>query len=93
MPEYRRWTSWITWSKIAWPYAQQLLSNEIYVYTPPSAMNALFSFTPFVILMVSLSRYSLPNSGMDVQIYDTWSITFRSPMQRRRPTIQAIWIS
>jgi membrane protein len=71
MPEYRRWTTWVTWSKIAWPYAQNLLSNEIYVYTSAVAMNALFSFTPFVILMISISRYFLPNSGMDTQIYDT----------------------
>jgi len=71
MSEYRRWTTWVTWSKVAWPYAQELLSNEIYVYTSAVAMNALFSFTPFVILMVSLSRYFLPNSGMDTQIYDT----------------------
>jgi len=71
MPEYRRWTAWGSWTKIAWPYAQELLSNEIYVYTSAVAMNALFSFTPFVILLVSLSKYFFPNSGMDVQIYDT----------------------
>ena len=71
MSEYRRWTTWVNWSKIARPYAEELLSNEIYVYTSAVAMNALFSFTPFVILLVSLSKYFFPNSGMDIQIYDT----------------------
>ena len=71
MPEYRRWTTWWNWSKIARPYAEELLSNEIYVYTSAVAMNALFSFTPFVILLVSLSKHFFPNSGMDTQIYDT----------------------
>jgi len=70
MPEYRRWTTWINWSKNAWPYAAELFSIEIYVYTSAVAMNALFSFTPFVILMASPSKYFFPNSGMDTQLYD-----------------------
>jgi len=59
----------IVWTKGA-PYAQELLSNENYVYTSAIAMNALFSFSPFVILMTSILRYLFPGWGMDLVVYD-----------------------
>lgn len=70
MAEYRKWTTWIEWSKAARPYAEELLSNEIYVYTSAIAINALFSFTPFVILLVSVSTYFFPRFGIDSMIYE-----------------------
>jgi membrane protein len=53
MAEYRKWKGLI------WPYIEELFSNEIYVYVSAIAMNALFSFTPFVILIASVWRYFL----------------------------------
>jgi len=71
MAEYRKWTVWITWSRQqVWPYVEELLSNEIYVYTSAISMNALFSFTPFVILMISVSKYFVPNLHLAELIYD-----------------------
>jgi uncharacterized BrkB/YihY/UPF0761 family membrane protein len=52
------------------PYAQELFSNENYVYTSAIAMNALFSFTPFVILLTSILRYFFPGAGIDLLVYD-----------------------
>jgi len=49
------------WWRHVVPYAQELLSNEVYVYTSAVAMNALFSFTPFVILIASVWQYFLPD--------------------------------
>jgi uncharacterized BrkB/YihY/UPF0761 family membrane protein len=66
MPDYRRL---VGWSREAWPYAKELFSNEIYVYVSAVAMNALFSFPPFVILMVTVSKYFLPRSGVDGMIF------------------------
>lgn len=68
MAEYRTWVR-VAWTKSA-PYAQELLSNENYVYTSAIAMNALFSFSPFVILMTSILRYFFPGLGMDLVVYD-----------------------
>jgi membrane protein len=71
MAEYRKWTVWVTWSRQqAWPYVEQLLSNEIYVYTSAISMNALFSFTPFVILMISVSNYLMPGLQLPNLIFD-----------------------
>jgi membrane protein len=61
--EYRKWTTWITWSRDeVGPYIRELFSNEIYVYVSAIAMNALFSFTPFVVMIVSVWRLLLPDS-------------------------------
>jgi membrane protein len=68
MAEYRKWIR-VVWSEST-PYAQELLSNENYVYTSAIAMNALFSFTPFVILMTSILRYVFPGAGIDLLVYD-----------------------
>jgi membrane protein len=70
MAEYLKLTTWVAWSKSARPYAEELLSNEVYVYTSAIAINALFSFTPFVILIVSISRYFFPGLGIDTMIYE-----------------------
>jgi len=70
MALYRNWGAWDARARLIRPYAQELLSNEIYVYVSAIAMNALFSFTPFVILMVSLVRTLFPRWGMDNLIYD-----------------------
>ena len=70
MADYRKWTTWVAWSRAAKPYAEELLSNEIYVYTSAIAINALFSFTPFVILLVSISTSLFPNFGIDTMIYE-----------------------
>ena len=59
----------VIWTKGS-PYAEELLSNENYVYTSAIAMNALFSFSPFVILMTSILRYFFPGWGMDLVVYD-----------------------
>ena len=68
--EYRKWTTWITWSREeVGPYIRELFSNEIYVYVSAIAMNALFSFTPFVILIASVWRYFLPGFKSQI-IYD-----------------------
>jgi membrane protein len=70
MAEYRKSMVWLTWSREqVWPYIEELLSNEIYVYTSAISMNALFSFTPFVILMISVSKYFVPGWGLDGLIY------------------------
>jgi len=68
MLKYLNWTR-SAWSKSS-PYAQELLSNENYVYTSAIAMNALFAFTPFIILMTSLLRYFFPGLGIDLIVYD-----------------------
>lgn len=60
MDEYRKWKGWVG------PYIEELFSNEIYVYVSAIAMNALFSFTPFVILIASVWQYFLE----DQIIYD-----------------------
>jgi len=71
MAEYRKWTVWADSSrKLIWPYIEELFSNEIYVYVSAIAMNALFSFTPFVILIASIWQYFLPRSGQSQIIYD-----------------------
>src|SRR5262245_3286535 len=59
----------VIWTKGS-PYAEELLSNENYVYTSAIAMNALFSFSPFVILMTSILRYFFPGWGIDLVVYD-----------------------
>ena len=64
MAEYRKWTGMV------WPYIEELFSNEIYVYVSAIAMNALFSFTPFVILIASVWQYFVPNPGGSQIIYD-----------------------
>lgn len=62
MAEYRRWTEWVGWSRQeVGPYIKELFSNEIYVYVSAIAMNALFSFTPFVILIASVWQFFLPD--------------------------------
>lgn len=55
MREYREWRTWLIVSKRVYPYARELLSNEIYVLVSAIAMNALLAFFPFVILLVSVS--------------------------------------
>src|SRR5688572_16693695 len=69
-----RMAEYYKWARGAWtqsmPYAQELLSNENYVYTSAIAMNALFSFTPFVILLTSIFRYFFPGSAIDLLVYD-----------------------
>ena len=52
MAEYRKWKG------LVWPYVEELFSNEIYVFVSAIAMNALFSFTPFVILIASSGSIS-----------------------------------
>jgi membrane protein len=63
MAEYRKWKG------VVWPYIEELFSNEIYVFVSAIAMNALFSFTPFVILIASVWKYFLPDAGQQI-IYD-----------------------
>jgi len=71
MGEYRsRLAVWFAWSKQARPYAEELLSNEIYVYTSAIAMNALFSFAPFVVLMGTFAKKYFHGFGMDEMVYD-----------------------
>ena len=71
MAEYRKLTVWISWSRQeVWPYIEELLSNEIYVYTSAISMNALFSFTPFVILMISVANYFVPRLHLATLTYD-----------------------
>ena len=64
MAEYRKWKGLI------WPYIEELFSNEIYVFVSAIAMNALFSFTPFVILIASVWQYLFPNPSRGQIIYD-----------------------
>jgi membrane protein len=64
MDGYRKWKG------LVWPYIEELFSNEIYVYVSAIAMNALFSFTPFVILIASVWRYFLPDRDDSQIIYD-----------------------
>jgi membrane protein len=64
MAEYRKWKGLI------WPYIEELFSNEIYVFVSAIAMNALFSFTPFVILIASVWKYFLPRAGQSQILYD-----------------------
>ncbi|HET9219300.1 MAG TPA: YihY/virulence factor BrkB family protein [Terriglobia bacterium] len=68
MAEYQKWAR-NAWSQ-SMPYAQELFSNENYVYTSAVAMNALFAFTPFVILMTSILQYFFPGAGIDLLVYD-----------------------
>src|SRR5688572_18582712 len=68
MAEYYKWAR-SAWSQ-SMPYAQELFSNENYVYTSAVAMNALFAFTPFVILMTSILQYFFPGAGIDLLVYD-----------------------
>jgi membrane protein len=67
MAEYRKWKG------LVWPYIEELFSNEIYVFVSAIAMNALFSFTPFVILIASIWKYFLPRAGQSQIIYDILS--------------------
>ena len=56
----RDWMLWQRLSKQAYPYAEELLSNEIFVLVSAIAMNALLAFFPFVILLVSFSNVFFP---------------------------------
>jgi membrane protein len=64
MAEYRKWKG------VVWPYIEELFSNEIYVFVSAIAMNALFSFTPFFILIASVWRYFHPRREQSQIIYD-----------------------
>jgi membrane protein len=67
---YRKVLRWFVWSRKEFsPYIQELFSNEIYVYVSAIAMNALFSFTPFVILIASVWQFFLPHTQGQI-IYD-----------------------
>jgi membrane protein len=64
MAEYRRLKG------LVWPYIEELFSNEIYVFVSAIAMNALFSFTPFVILIASVWQAFVPKPEDSQIIYD-----------------------
>jgi uncharacterized BrkB/YihY/UPF0761 family membrane protein len=70
MTQYEKWSVWAERLRSIRPYANELLSNETYVYVSAIAVNALFSFTPFIILLASVSRSLFPRSGVDEVIYD-----------------------
>jgi uncharacterized BrkB/YihY/UPF0761 family membrane protein len=70
MAEHEKWSVWAARFRSIRPYANELLSNEVYVYVSAIAVNALFSFTPFVILLASVSRSFFPAWGVDEVIYD-----------------------
>jgi membrane protein len=70
MREYRDIGVWIRLSRRAYPYAQELFSNEIYVLVSAIAMNALLAFFPFVILLASLSTQFFPSWHLHTMTYD-----------------------
>ena len=61
MLDRNRIQSWLGLSKKAYPFAEELLSNEIFVFVSAIAMNALLAFFPFVILLVSIATRFLPD--------------------------------
>jgi membrane protein len=56
--------------KTWYPYAEELLSNEIYVLVSAIAMNALLAFFPFVILLVSISTKYFPGWKVHTMTYE-----------------------
>jgi membrane protein len=84
--EYRKWTTWIRWSRDeVGPYIRELFSNEIYVYVSAIAMNALFSFTPFVVLIVSMWRYFMPGQRAQI-VFDILELYL--PLSREAPPLR-----
>ena len=70
MREYRDWSIWVRLSKRAYPYAEELLSNEVFVLVSAIAMNALLAFFPFVILLVSFSTRFFPSWEVHTMTYE-----------------------
>lgn len=70
MREYREWSTWVRISKRAYPYAEELLSNEVYVLVSAIAMNALLAFFPFVLLLISISTTLFPSWQVHTMIYE-----------------------
>ena len=60
---------WLRQSGKAYPYAEELLSNEIYVLVSAIAMNAMLAFFPFVILLVSISTRYFPEWQVHTMTY------------------------
>lgn len=52
------------------PYAEELLSNEIFVLVSAIAMNALLAFFPFMILLVSFSTQFFPSFHVHDMTYE-----------------------
>jgi membrane protein/epoxyqueuosine reductase len=70
MREYRDWRVWVRLSKRAYPYAEELLSNEVFVLVSAIAMNALLAFFPFVILLVSFASRFFPSWEVHTMTYE-----------------------
>ncbi len=69
-PRLKQFNPWIRFTKKAYPYAEELLSNEVYVLVSAIAMNALLSFFPFVILLVSVSTRYFPAWNVHTMTYE-----------------------
>lgn len=54
----------------AGPFAEELLSNEVYVFVSAIAMNALLSFFPFVLLLVSVATTYFPTWHVHTMTYE-----------------------
>jgi YihY family inner membrane protein len=70
MREYRDWKVWVRLSRQAYPSAEELLSNDVFVLVSAIAMNALLSFFPFVILLVSFSTRFFPSWEVHTMTYE-----------------------
>ncbi|MBI4475382.1 MAG: YihY/virulence factor BrkB family protein [Acidobacteria bacterium] len=57
-------------SEKAFPVAEELLSNEIYVFVSAIAMNALLSLFPFIILLVSVATTYFPHWQVHTMTYE-----------------------
>lgn len=57
-------------SEKAYPVAEELLSNEVYVYVSAIAMNALLSLFPFIILLVSVATTYFPQWRVHTMTYE-----------------------